>query len=251
VRNRRDRHPKSPDDWPLQPNFTDYEQTRAKFDWSDVPDLCVGMPSAGCNIAYAAVDRHAEGPAASHTALRFLPPEGRDGAVAARDLSYAELGRLTRRFTKRPAVAGHRQGSPGLHHHGPRSELYITILGALRNGSIVSPLVSAFGPEPIATRIQIGQADVLVTTKAIYERKIAKIRDRLKSVRFVFVVDDDTDDDDARGTLNFWHCMDAADESAPIQPTTADDPALLQWSRKQARNPLRRLVSCNPSPNRT
>ena len=24
-----------------------------------------------------------------------------------------------------------------------------------------------------------------------------------------------------------------------------------EWSRKQARNPLRRLVSCNPSPNRT
>ncbi len=70
-------------------------------------------------------------------------------------------------------------------------ELYITILGALRNGSVVSPLFSAFGPEPIATRLDIGAADVLVTTTALYDRKIAKIRDRLTSVRHVFIVDDD------------------------------------------------------------
>ena len=70
-------------------------------------------------------------------------------------------------------------------------ELYIAMLGALRNGSIVSPLFSAFGPEPIATRVDIGQADVLVTTRAIYQRKIAKIRDRLPSVRHILIVDDD------------------------------------------------------------
>ncbi len=109
-------------------------------------------------------------------------------------------------------------------------ELYITMLGALRNGSVVSPLFSAFGPEPIATRVDIGQADVLVTTKAIYQRKIAKIRDRLTSVRHIFVVDDDAAGDEARGTLNFWQLMDAADENAPIEPTTADDPALLHFT---------------------
>ena len=69
-----------------------------------------------------------------------------------------------------------------------------------------------------------------VTTKAIYQRKIAKIRDRLTSVRCVFVVDDDTDGDDAPGTLNFWHQMEGVGEAAPIQPTTADDPALLHFT---------------------
>ena len=54
-------------------------------------------------------------------------------------------------------------------------ELYISMLGALRNGSVVSPLFSAFGPEPIATRVTIGSANVIVTTAAIYKRKIAKI----------------------------------------------------------------------------
>ena len=76
-------------------------------------------------------------------------------------------------------------------------ELYIAMLGALRNGSVVSPLFSAFGPEPIATRVNIGQADVLVTTRAIYQRKIAKIRDRLPSVRHILVVDEDAAGDAA------------------------------------------------------
>ena len=73
---------------------------------------------------------------------------------------------------------------------GRSPELYISILGALRNGSVVSPLFSAFGPEPIATRLNIGEADVLITTAAIYRKKIAKIRNQLPSVRHIFIVDD-------------------------------------------------------------
>ena len=109
-------------------------------------------------------------------------------------------------------------------------ELYITMLGALRNGSVVSPLFSAFGPEPIVTRVNIGQADVLVTTKAIYQRKIAKIRERMPSVRHILVVDDDGAGGQIPGTLNFWDRMHAADETTPIEPTTAEDPALLHFT---------------------
>ena len=107
-------------------------------------------------------------------------------------------------------------------------ELYISILGALRNGSVVSPLFSAFGPEPIATRVNIGSADVLVTTAAIYKRKIAKIRDELTSVKHVLVVGDDGQP--TRGTENFHRLMDAADDDAPIEHTTADDPSLLHFT---------------------
>lgn len=47
-------------DLTVVPNFTDYEGTRASFTWASVPELCSGM--SGCNIGYAAVDRHAAGP---------------------------------------------------------------------------------------------------------------------------------------------------------------------------------------------
>ncbi|BBX97058.1 acetate--CoA ligase [Mycobacterium lacus] len=223
---------KTPHDYRVRPNLTDYDRARARFDWSDVPALCAGMGDGRCNIGYAALDRHVRqnGPAATRTALRFVTDKGWDGSVSTRDLSYAELGRLTQRFTGALRALGVGKGDRVFTIMGRIPELYITVLGALRNGSVVSPLFSAFGPEPIATRVDIGQADVLVTTKAIYQRKIAKIRDRLASVRHVFVVDDDSASDRARGTLNFWDRMDAAGENAPIAPTTADDPALLHFT---------------------
>ncbi len=221
---------KAPEDWPVSPNFTDYEQTRAGFRWSAVPDLCAGMGPGSCNIAYAAVDRHADGPTASRTALRFVSALAGDGAVATRDLSYAELARLSRRFSNVLRSLGIKKGNRVFTIMGRSPELYISILGALRNGSVVSSLFSAFGPEPLATRLNIGEAEVLVTTRAIYSKKIAKIRHTLPSVRHVFVIDDDNGDDDAGETLNFWHWMDAADDAAAIEATTADDPALLHFT---------------------
>ena len=221
---------KSPEDLKVTPNFLDYERTRADFRWSDAPPLCEGMGPGGCNIAFAAVDRHADGPAATRTALRFIPEGSWDGTFASRDLSYAELARLARRFTNVLRSLGINKGDRVFTIMGRTPELYITMLGALRNGSIVSPLFSAFGPEPIATRVEIGEATVLVTTAGIYHRKIAKIRDQLTSVRHIFIVDGDKTNDDDRGTLNYWHWMNAADDTAPIEPTTADDPALLHFT---------------------
>lgn len=221
---------KTPHDYRVQPNLTDYQQARARFRWSDVPPLCEGMGDDKCNIAYAAVDRHAAGPAATQTALRFVTDTSRDGAISTRELSYTELGRLAAQFTGVLRALGINKGDRVFTIMGRVPELYVTMLGALRNGSVVSPLFSAFGPEPIATRVDIGQADVLVTTKAIYQRKIAKIRDRLTSVRHVIVVDDDKSGEELPGTLNFWNWMATADDNTPVEPTTADDPALLHFT---------------------
>lgn len=78
--------------------------------------------------------------------------------------------------------------------------------------------------------MEIGQADVLVTTAAIYRRKIAKIRERLTSVRHILVVDAQSSGDQLPGTLSLWELMAAADDNAPAEPTTAEDPALLHFT---------------------
>lgn len=84
---------KTPDDLVVTPNLSNYEQVCSNFDWSDVPALCEGM-GGGCNIAYAAVDRHVEGPTRARTALRFITDPGPDGGITTRQFSYAELGRV-------------------------------------------------------------------------------------------------------------------------------------------------------------
>ena len=217
---------KGPADLKLTPNLDDYDAARGSFAWSQVPDVCAGMGSGGCNIAYAAVDRHAEGPEAGRTALRFIADNPGTAELTTHDLSYAELGRLTRKFTNVLRGLGIGKGDKVFVIMGRVPELYISMLGALRNGSVVSPLFSAFGPEPIATRVNIGAADVLVTTAAIYKRKIAKIREELPSVKHVLIVGDE----ELPGTHNFQALMGQADEDAPIEHTGPDDPSLLHFT---------------------
>ncbi|OBK75656.1 acetate--CoA ligase [Mycobacterium sp. 1164985.4] len=220
---------KSAEDWKVPPNYADYAETREDFSWSAVVNPCEGMPGGGCNIAYAAVDRHAEGPLASRTALRFITDTLADGELVTYDLSFAELGRRARRFTSVLRGLGVGKGDGVFLIMGRIPELYIAMMGALRNGSVVSPLFSAFGPEPIATRVTIGEAAVLVTTRALYQRKIASIRDQLSSVRHVLLVDG-SDTDPVPGTLSLAPLMDEASDYAPIEPTTAEDTSLLHFT---------------------
>ena len=217
---------KGPADLKVTPNLEDYYGTRASFAWSQVPDLCAGMGPGGCNIAYAAVDCHAGGPDAGKTALRFVADTPGASTLTTQDVSYAELGRLTRKFTNVLRSLGIGKGDKVFVIMGRVPELYVSILGALRNGSVVSPLFSAFGPEPIATRVNIGAADVLVTTAAIYKRKIATIRAELPSVKHVLIVGDQQ----IPGTHDFGALLEQATDDAPIERTGPDDPSLLHFT---------------------
>jgi acetyl-CoA synthetase len=70
-------------------------------------------------------------------------------------------------------------------------ELYVAVLGALKNGTVVTPLFSAFGPEPIATRIKLGEGEVLVTTDSLYKRKVRAMREQMPTLRHVLLVAED------------------------------------------------------------
>jgi acetyl-CoA synthetase len=218
--------------WQVPPNLLDYEATRAGFDWASVPDLCAGMGTGKCNIGYAAVDRHATGATAQRVALRFVPAPGSGGSVTPRELTYGELAHQVRTFGNVLRSLGVARGQRVFTVLGRCPELYVSVLGALRIGAVVSPLFSAFGPDPIETRLRLGEADILVITATIYRRKIAKIRHHLRSVRHVIVVDDTGDGigADQDGTVDFWRLMGAVGDDAPVEPTTADDPALLHFT---------------------
>jgi acetyl-CoA synthetase len=59
----------------------------------------------------------------------------------------------------------------------------------LKNGCVFSPLFSAFGPDPIKSRITIGNAKVLITSEALYRRKIEPWRKELAGLEQVFLTD--------------------------------------------------------------
>ncbi|MBI3105652.1 MAG: AMP-binding protein, partial [Candidatus Rokubacteria bacterium] len=166
------------------PNLRDYAEARKAFSWEAARSELSGLPGGrGLNIAHEAVDRHAAGPRAQHLAIRWL---GKGGAVE--ELTYERLRRLSNRFANVLLGLGVRPEERIYALTGRIPALYVAALGTLKNRSVFCPLFSAFGPEPIRARLGIGRARVLVTTEALYHRKVAGLRDSLPDLEHVLLV---------------------------------------------------------------
>jgi acetyl-CoA synthetase len=211
-------------DLAVPPNLTDYRATCAAFSWGVARRELAGLPGGGLNIAHEAVERHAVGARRDHVALRFLGPQD------VRELSYGELSRLTGRFANVLRALGVGRGERLFVLSGRIPELYVAVLGSLKAGCVVSPLFSAFGPEPIATRLNLGAGAVIVTTEALYERKLAKIRDRLPTLRHVLLVGEDGRPTAVPGTRDLATLMAQVSEDFETVLTGDDELALLHFT---------------------
>ena len=167
----------------VAPNMPDYEAERASFSWESARAELDGLPGGGLNIAYEAVDRHATGPLADHVAIRWLGKQDER-----RDITYRELRELTDGFANVLDHLGVLREERVFALAGRIPELYIAALGTLKRGAVFCPLFSAFGPEPIQQRMLLGDAKLLVTTPALYEKKIAPIRHSLPALEHVLLV---------------------------------------------------------------
>lgn len=207
------------------PVMTDYDSARATFSWDAARAELDGLPSgAGLNITHEAVDRHAIAPHAGRIAIRWI---GRHGER--RDISYTQLARLSSRFANVLRSLGIAKGERVFVLADRIPELYVAALGSWKNGCVFCPLFSAFGPEPVRMRLTIGAGSVLVTTRELYQRKVAPIRDALSSLRHVIIIGPDVDAL-PQGTHRFDELMAASSEDFEIAPTRDDDPAVVHFT---------------------
>lgn len=214
---------KRPEDFPVRPHLLDYAATRAAFSWEAARAGLSGLPGGGLNIAFEAVHRHAIGARAHKTALRWI---GKDGSR--RTLTYAELSQEVLRFASALRALGLKEGARVFLLLGRVPELYIAMLGALSAKYVVSPLFSAFGPEPIATRMRMGEGAVLVTTPELYRRRVASIRGDLPSLEHIVVVA--RSGETIPGTIGWSELLARGDPRFIVPPTDPEDLALLHFT---------------------
>jgi acetyl-CoA synthetase len=215
---------KSPAAMQVIPHLQNYDEARRCFTWEAARAELDGLPEGcGLNIAHEAVDRHARGPRRKKVALRWLGKEGER-----RDITYGELAQLTSRFANVLARLGIGPGDRVYALMGRIPELYAAAIGTLKHRAMFCPLFSAFGPEPIRARLQIGQGRVLVTTQELYERKIAGQRDELPDLEHVLVVGDSIPA--VKGVHDLRRLLAEAPETYRIPPTDPADHALLHFT---------------------
>jgi acetyl-CoA synthetase len=203
-------------------NVADYDRLRRDFSWADARGRLSGLPGGGgLNIAYEAVDRHLTGERRDKVALRCLSRHGVE------EITYAELSRRTSRFANLLAGLGVRREERVFALMPRDADLYVTVLGTLKFGAVLSPLFAAFGPEPIRERMTRGDAAVLVTTPGLYTRKVAPIRAALPGLRHVLVTGAGTP---PAGTRSLAEGLAAAGEQFTIPPTDPQQMALVHFT---------------------
>jgi len=213
---------KRPEDY-IGANLANYIEFARTFSWADARALLDGLPGGGLNIAYEAIDRHAKVGRGNKLALRWI---ARDESI--RDFTYAALGAQVNRFANTLVRHGIGKGDRVFSLLGRVPELYISALGTLKNGSVFSPLFSAFGPEPIKARMTIGDAKVLITTEAFYRRKIEPWRKELASLETVFLTECSANL--PPGTIDLGAAVAQASEAFETAPTLPEDMALLHFT---------------------
>jgi acetyl-CoA synthetase len=212
---------KSADRRAPEPNLGDYAQIRREFTWDAARARLDGL-DGGLNIAHEAVDRHAVGDRGEHLAIRWL---GKKGEV--RDFTYAQLRDLTNRFANLLGELGLERGERVFLLAPRLPELYVAALGSLKYGCVVCPLFAAFGPDPIKTRAERGEARVLVTTTRLFRRKVSKILGELPTLEHVILIDADEDVD---GALALHPRLDAMSAEFSIPHTDPEDLALIHFT---------------------
>ncbi|TQK49980.1 acetyl-CoA synthetase [Streptomyces sp. SLBN-118] len=207
----------------VTPNLADYELARSDFTWSQARTALAGLPGGGLNIAHEAVDRHADSASGDKVALQCV---ARDNAVST--VTYTELARRTARFANALRSLGVGHGDRVFTLLGRCPELYTAVLGTLKNTSVLCPLFSAFGPDPVEQRLRLGDARVLVTTAALYQRKVAERRASLPGLEQVLIVGPGAEE--LTGTVSFDELMSSVSDSFIIPPTSPEDMALLHFT---------------------
>ena len=204
-------------------NLGDYEAYARQFAWPQARALLDGLPGGGLNIAHEAIDRHVLAGRGEKLALRWIV---RDDQI--RDYSYSALGAAANRFANILARHGVVKGDRVFSLLGRVPELYIAAFGTLRNGSVFSPLFSAFGPEPIKARMTIGSAKVLITSEAFYRRKIEPWRKELASLEHVFLTE--CSGSLPTGAIDLAAALAQASDSFETVWTSPEDMALLHFT---------------------
>ena len=210
--------------FPVQPNLADYDAARRDFSWDQARQALAGLPGGrGLNIAYEAVDRHVAEGRGGKEALRFVQADG-----GTRSMSYGDLADQTNRFAAVLRSLGVGRGERVFSLLGRSPGLYVAVLGTFKNGSVFCPLFSAFGPEPVRQRLHLGAGRVLVTTKTLYRKKVAPLRDTLPELRHVLLVD--ADGSPEPGTLDLARLLAGADPIDAVADTQPEDMALLHFT---------------------
>lgn len=205
-------------------NLADYTDTYAHFSWLAEQRQLTDLGAGKINMAYEAVDRHLGTATENCTAIRFLAKDSEQ----AQDISYAELAAESNRFANLLQQLGLQVGDRVFCLSSRIPDLYSAALGCLKHGCVFSPLFSAFGPEPIRARMEIGKPVAIITTEKLFTKKMADWIKEVPFLKFVLLIGDV--EGSPAGTINVREQLKQCSSQYAARPMEPEAMALLHFT---------------------
>ena len=202
-----------------QANLKSYDETYKSFQWEEVEKKFTWHITGKVNMAYEAVDRHAQGWRKNKIALYYVD-DFRDEKY-----TYQELMLLSNRFANVLRKLGIKKGDRVFVFMPRTPELYIAFLGIAKVGAIVGPLFEAFMEDAVKDRLKDSEAIAIITTPGMKNRIP---RNELPSLKHMILVG--AKEKLEQSEVSFEKEMADASEQAEIEWLTREDPLILHYT---------------------
>jgi len=140
-------------------NMRDYVEACQSFDWREAEKTFTWHRTGKVNMAYEAIDRHAEDPVLGQRCCLNFEGESRNERI-----TYAEMKDLSNRFANVLRKLGVKKGDRVLIFLPRCPEYYIAMVGCAKVGAIFCPLFEALMQVALRERIVDSGAKILVTS---------------------------------------------------------------------------------------
>ncbi len=214
------------EDIKVRPNIGEYHDSLSGFSWQEFRSRLDGLPGGGLNLAYEAIDRHANGDKRDKVAMYW---EGASGEEE--QYTFGRMKEETDKFANVLRKLGVQKGDRVFIFMGRVPELYIAFFGILKVGAIAGPLFSAFGPDPVKDRLQDSGAVALIVTPEL-RSKVSGILGDLPDLRHVLVVNKNNRSSEplAPGDISYEQEMASASPDFQIEATTEEDYSIMHYT---------------------
>ncbi len=205
---------------PSDYNLQDYEQTVKDFKWADAEKELSWHESGQVNIAYEAIDRHAESSRKNKVALFYKDGERKEA------YTYNDMKMMSNKAANIIQSQSSLEKGDRIFIFMPRSpELYFALLGSLKIGLIVGPLFEAFMEGAIFDRLSDSEAKAIVTTPTLLPRIPI---DKLPNLETIFVIGESVEEDGK--FVDFGKRMKKASKHFQVEWMNKEDPTLLHYT---------------------
>ncbi|RFU66240.1 acetate--CoA ligase [Peribacillus glennii] len=201
-------------------NLQNYEETYKQFDWSETEKVFSWSETGKVNLAYEAIDRHAESHRKNKIAL-YYRDAGRNEKY-----TFKEMKELSNKAGNVLKSYGNVEKGDRVFIFMPRSpELYFALLGAVKLGAIVGPLFEAFMEGAVKDRLEDSEAKVLITTPDLLSR--VPVGD-LPALKHIFLIGENIEEDTMY--FDFNKRLKEADKKLPVEWVDRGDGLILHYT---------------------